>query len=318
MNAETIAEISLNIGSIKLRPNNPFKWASGYRMPIYNDNRMLLGEYENRMLVSNLLKNIIEKNNVTFEYIVGIPTAGIAPAASLADLMNKPLIIYNNGKFLKMDTNFSKMIQTQEYVDVIASTSPYSIYSGVSVANSEKKPFIYVRQKKKEHGMERKIEGILKQGQKVLLIDTFFDNENNYADSAVNAIYDVTNEQINITKGLVIEKEVNVSGKKLLALEDLISTGGSSIKEVIKYREQGAIVENILSIFNYGFPDVIKNFEDKNLTVNSALYYDTMLKVAKEKEYITSEQQEILSDWRIDPWNWGEKNGFSKGSIPLK
>jgi orotate phosphoribosyltransferase len=318
MNAEKIAETSLKIGSIKLRPANPFKWASGYRMPIYNDNRMLLGSYEHRMLVATSLASIIKENNLEFDYIAGIPTAGIAPAASLAQVMNKPLIIYDNGEFIESYGNFSQFDFLDDDFDVIASTCPYAISAGVEFANNKKKPFIYVRQSQKDHGMERKIEGVLSKDQTALLIDLFFNPQNSYADSAVDTIYNVTNAQVDVVKGLVIKNEVDVKGKKLLVLEDLISTGSSSIKEIIKYREQGAIVDNLLSIFNYGFPEVTKNFEDENLIVNSALYYDTMLNVAKEKGCITDKQQNLLADWRIDPFNWGEKNGFPQGSSPLK
>ncbi|MFA5333790.1 MAG: hypothetical protein WC376_04815 [Candidatus Nanoarchaeia archaeon] len=320
MNAEKIAETSLKIGSIKLRPSKPFKWVSGYRMPIYNDNRMLLGNYDHRMLVANSLAGIIKEKNLEFDYIAGIPTAGIAPAASLAKAVDKPLIIFDNGEFIESCyENFS-----EEYflmpglIDVVASTCPYSIAPAIDLANVNKKPFIYVRQNKKDHGMERKIEGIVSKGQTTLLIDLFFDPQSSYTDSAVDAIYDVTNAQVDVVKGLVIKNKVDVKGKRLLVLEDLISTGSSSIKEIIEYRKQGAIVDNLLSIFNYGFPEVNKNFEDEKIIVNSALYYDTLLKVAKETEYITGEQQELLSSWRIEPFKWGEQHGFPKDSMPFK
>jgi orotate phosphoribosyltransferase len=278
------------------------------------------------MLVSNGLKKIIEDNHIEFDYIAGIPTAGIAPAASLAQLMNKPLIIYDNNKFIKasnfMDiqkaNNSEFEIYNNKNLDAIASTCPYSIPAGIEIANSIKTPFVYVRQNKKDHGMERKIEGMLLENQKVLLLDLYLSSQESYGVSAGDSIFEITKKKVKIFKEAIMEQSVDVSGKKLLVLEDLISTGSSSIKEIIEYRKQGAIVENLLSIFNYGFPEVNKNFEDAKINVNSALYYDTMLKVAKENDYITMNQQELLSSWRIEPFKWGEKNGFPKDSMPLK
>jgi len=317
MSGEEIAKVSLEIGSIKLRPNNPYLWASGYRMPIYNDNRMLLGNYEHRILIANELKKIVEKNNISFDYVAGIPTAGIAPAASLAQILDKPLIIYDNGEFLEAESSISDLISSSENSDLIASTCPYAIPMSVRLANNERKPFIYVRQNNKDHGMERKIEGIVSKGQRAFLVDLFTDSEKSYLVSAMDAIYEVTNAQVGMAKWMISKNKVNVDGKKLLVLEDLISTGSSSIKEIIEYRKYGAIVEQLLSIFNYGFPEVNKNFIDEKISVNSALYYDTLLKIAKQTNYINSEQEKLLADWRLDPFNWGEKHGFIKGSKPL-
>ena len=90
---EQIAKASLEIKSIKLSPDDPFTWASGYRMPIYNDNRMLLGDYNHRMLVTNAFKDLIEAENISFDYIAGTSTAGIAPATSVANHYKVPLLI---------------------------------------------------------------------------------------------------------------------------------------------------------------------------------------------------------------------------------
>ncbi|MFA5303768.1 MAG: hypothetical protein WC393_04515 [Candidatus Nanoarchaeia archaeon] len=310
MNAEKIAETSLSIKSILLKPNEPFKWHSGYRMPIYNDNRMLLGNYEHRMLVSNSLASIIKENDLEFDYIAGIPTAGIAPAASLAQVMDKPLVLFDEGKFLEMNYNMSELISSFNNSEVIASTCPYAIPTAVIIANNEKKPFIYVRPKNKDHGTKKNIEGIIHEGQNAFLLDLIFNPETSYTDLAVNSIKDANNAQVNIVKGIITRNEIDIKGKRLLVLEDLISTGSSSITEIIEYRKQGAIVDNLLSIFNYGIPEIAKNFEDAKIKVFSALYYDTLLKIAKEKNYITNEQQELLEDWRAEPFKWGDKNGF--------
>ena len=90
--SKEIAKISLDTGAIKLNPENPFLWASGYRMPIYNDNRLLLGNAKHRQLVAEGFQAIIDTKNIEVDVIAGTATAGIAPATSLANLIESPLI----------------------------------------------------------------------------------------------------------------------------------------------------------------------------------------------------------------------------------
>ena len=119
--AQQLAKISLEIGAIKINPKNPFTWASGYRMPLYNDNRMLLGNADHRTLIAEGMKAIIEKEGVRVDAIAGVATAGIPHATSLANLIKLPLI--------------------------------------------------YVRSSPKEHGMKNQVEGILKPGQAVVVVE---------------------------------------------------------------------------------------------------------------------------------------------------
>jgi len=119
--AHQLAKISLEIGSIKIDSKNPFTWASGYRMPIYNDNRMLLGQAEHRALVAEAMRDIIEREGVSVDSVAGVATAGIPHAASLANLMKTPLL--------------------------------------------------YVRSAAKEHGLKNQVEGLLKPGQNVVVVE---------------------------------------------------------------------------------------------------------------------------------------------------
>lgn len=119
--AQQLAKISLEIGAIKINSKNPFTWASGYRMPLYNDNRMLLGNAEHRTLIAEGMKAIIEKEDVRVDTIAGVATAGIPHATSLANLIKLPLI--------------------------------------------------YVRSSPKEHGLKNQVEGILKPGQSVVVVE---------------------------------------------------------------------------------------------------------------------------------------------------
>ena len=90
--ANELARISLNIGSIKLSPESPFTWASGYRMPVYNDNRLLMGDFQHRMVVANGFKTLIDDNSLKFDLVAGTATAGISPATSLANSLQSALI----------------------------------------------------------------------------------------------------------------------------------------------------------------------------------------------------------------------------------
>lgn len=119
--AQQLAKISLEIGAIKINPKNPFTWASGYRMPLYNDNRMLLGNAEHRSLIAEGMKALIESEAIGVDTVAGVATAGIPHATSLANLAELPLI--------------------------------------------------YVRSSPKEHGLKNQVEGVLKPGQSVIVVE---------------------------------------------------------------------------------------------------------------------------------------------------
>ena len=135
--AQQLAKISLEIGAIKISPQKPFTWASGYRMPLYNDNRMLLGNADHRALIAEAMKTVIEKEDLRIDTIAGVATAGIPHATSLANLMKLPLI--------------------------------------------------YVRSSPKEHGLKNQVEGILKSGQKVIVVEDLISTGGS-AIKAVNAV----------------------------------------------------------------------------------------------------------------------------------
>lgn len=119
--SEQLAETALKIGAIRINTENPFTWASGYRMPVYNDNRLLLGNADHRLLIAQGFQNLLKVNKIDADAIAGTATAGIPPATTLADLTRKPLI--------------------------------------------------YVRSAPKKHGMQNQIEGILGEGQNVIVIE---------------------------------------------------------------------------------------------------------------------------------------------------
>lgn len=229
--SKEISKKALEIGAIKLNVEEPFQWASGYRMPIYNDNRMLLFFPEARALVTEGFEQIIDDYNVNFDIIAGTSTAGIAPGERLADALNKP--------------------------------------------------FVYVRDKPKGHGLKNQIEGI--------------------------------------------DAESNLNNAEVLLIEDLISTGGSSVKAVQAIRDANGKCNWCLSIFTYSLDTPTKMFAgevpyDKEgimklttpCNTQSILNYDSLLETAVEQNYLDKEQVHILKEWREDPFSWGEKKGFPR------
>jgi orotate phosphoribosyltransferase len=204
--ASPIAEMLLKIEAIKLNTRKPFTWSSGWKSPIYCDNRLSLSHPEVRNAIKDGLVNAIRENFYTAESIAGVATAGIAQGALVADALNLP--------------------------------------------------FLYVRPKPKDHGMENLIEGKITKGQKVVVV------------------------------------------------EDLVSTGGSSLKTVAALREAGFQVLGMISIFNYGFDIATRNFYEADVSLISLSDYGHLLPRALHQKYITEEQITSLKAWRVDPSNW--------------
>ena len=204
--AGKVAAMLLQIEAIKLNTEKPFTWSSGWKSPIYCDNRLSLSYPEIRTAIKEGLVQAIRENYFSAEGIAGVATAGIAQGALVADAMNLP--------------------------------------------------FLYVRAKPKDHGMENLIEGKVTKGQKIVVV------------------------------------------------EDLISTGGSSLKVVEALRKEGAHVLGMVSIFNYGFDHATRNFHDADVSLISLSDFSHLLTYALEQKYITEEQRTSLKAWRFDPAGW--------------
>ncbi len=205
-NEKAVAEKLLQTGAVKLSPQQPFTWASGWKSPIYCDNRKVLSFPYIRDFVKSEMCNIIFEKFPEAQLLAGVATAGIAWGAMAADQL--------------------------------------------------KLPFAYVRPKPKEHGMGNQIEGAYEPGQKTVVV------------------------------------------------EDLISTGKSSLQVVDVLRNAGLEVVGMVSIFNYGFDIAANAFVEKNCRFISLTNYEAMIKLALEKGIIAPEMEEILLQWKADPANW--------------
>jgi len=203
-----VAKRLLAIDTIKIQPNIPFTWASGWKSPIYCDNRKVLSFPETRTFICSQFVQLIREKYPNAEAIAGVATGAIA--------------------------------------------------HGVLVAEALQLPFIYVRSKPKGHGLENLIEGDIQPGTKVVII------------------------------------------------EDLISTGGSSISAAEAIRNFGAEVLGMLAIFTYNFPLATQNFEDANIELTTLSNYNILLKLAYDSGEISDSQLESLNSWRKSPETWGK------------
>ena len=206
--AEKTAELLLQINAIKLNPQKPFTWASGWKSPIYCDNRITLS-YPN---IRNYLREEFAKN---IEKVHGKP-------------------------------------------EVIAGVATGAIGIGILVAEIMGLPFVYVRPEPKKHGRQNQIEGVIQKGQRVVVV------------------------------------------------EDLISTGKSSLLAVEALKEAGAQVKGMAAIFTYGFEIADQNFKDANVTFNTLSNYEHLLELAVAKSYITELEFQTLQEWRKSPDTWGQ------------
>lgn len=205
-----LAENLLKISAIKLQPEHPFTWASGWNSPIYTDNRKTLSYPSVRTFIKVEMSRLIMENFGTPDAIAGVATGAIAMGAMVADDLGLP--------------------------------------------------YVYVRSTPKDHGLENLIEGNLKPGQKVVVI------------------------------------------------EDLISTGGSSLKAVEAIRAAGCEVVGMAAIFTYGFPIAINRFKEAGVNLVTLSNYNAMLESALETKYIRAEDLDTLKEWRKDPANWTPNN----------
>ncbi|BCY29282.1 orotate phosphoribosyltransferase [Flavobacterium okayamense] len=204
--AKKTAELLLQINAIKLNSKNPFTWASGWKSPIYCDNRIILSFPP----VRNYIREAFAKH--------------------IEEKFGKP--------------------------DVIAGVATGAIGIGILVAEYMGLPFVYVRPEPKKHGRQNQVEGFLQKGQNVVVV------------------------------------------------EDLISTGGSSLLAVEALRNEGANVKGMAAIFTYGFDISVEKIAAANLDVFTLSNYNVLLQEAVSKKYITEEELITLEDWRKSPSEW--------------
>ena len=205
-NEKAVAEKLLQVNAVKLNLKEPFTWASGWKSPIYCDNRRILSFPFARDYIKSELSNVVFEKFPEAELVAGVATAGIAWGAMVADQL--------------------------------------------------KLPYVYVRPKPKEHGLGNQVEGYFEKGQKAVVI------------------------------------------------EDLVSTGKSSLQVVDVLKSAGVEVIGMVSIFTYDFPVAAEAFKNAELKYQPLTNYPVLIQLAIEKGIVSNEEKEILLKWRNDPANW--------------
>jgi orotate phosphoribosyltransferase len=202
-----VARHLLDVQAVRLRPADPFTWSSGWKSPIYCDNRVTLAYPQVRTYIKHALADLVRAQFPQVQVIAGVATAGIPQGALVADVLDLP--------------------------------------------------YCYVRPEPKKHGMGNQIEGRLEATQKVVVV------------------------------------------------EDLISTGGSSLKVVEALRQAGAEVVGMIAIFTYGFAMADENFANAGVNLMCLSHYDTLVQEAQTLNYISTDAMASLTAWRENPVEWG-------------
>jgi len=205
-----IAEFLLRIKAVRLSPDQPFTWASGWKSPIYCDNRLTLSYPDVRNHIRESFVKVIEENYPTVNMIAGVATGGIA--------------------------------------------------LGVLVAQEMGLPFCYVRSNSKGHGMQNRVEGKLEEGHDVVVV------------------------------------------------EDLISTGGSSLLAIEALKESGASIRGLVAIFTYGFKESEQAFSNQGVPFHTLSDYSHLLKQALNSGLISEKDLQVLQEWRLDPSLWNPES----------
>ena len=205
---QKVAEFLLQIKAIKLQPNNPFTWASGWKSPIYCDNRITLSHPTIRTYIRQKLASLVQEEFGSVSVIAGVATAGIP--------------------------------------------------QGVLIAQELGLPFIYVRSAPKGHGRGNLIEGEFSEGQRVVVV------------------------------------------------EDLISTGKSSLQAVDALREAGLEVAGLVAIFNYGFDAATENFKNARCRFSTLSDYSALIDYARDHNFVSEDDLKLLRQWRENPSEWGD------------
>lgn len=318
---EEIAKASLLIGGIKLSPKEPFTWSSGTKNPIYNDNRMLLASHEHRALTTDGFVDLLERNKIdiaSIDYICGTSMSGIAPAASLAMQLMKDLIFFHENILYVYSFNWeaqrlSNIICPFKSYQPLLANAPFGIPQGILYANKRQSSFGYIRPEKKRHGLQKRIEGFHpKEGEKFdLYIERYeWDDDKKILDLLDEEKVHYQNAYIT---GIESERAKHIDflkNKKVIIIEDLVSTGGSYMKEVQACQTHGADVIGVASIFNYELEHAKEKIKASGIPLYSLLNYDTLLEVGVKEGHINDTEVAMLEDWRPDPENWGEKHGF--------
>ncbi|MBW2971821.1 hypothetical protein KY359_02180, partial [Candidatus Woesearchaeota archaeon] len=190
----------------------------------------------------------------------------------------------------------------------LVSTCPFGIPSAVMDANDLMLPFAYVRAEQKDHGLKKQTEGVVEAGSHAFLVDYHIGDSYVGIAKEVLEAKDVTVNQVVTEDISSILRPADVRGRHILQVEDLVSTGGSCVKEIDAYRKAGATVSHCLSIFSYQLDKALGDFRDAGVMLLPALTYPVLLEEAVAAGYVPGDSRAALDEWRAAPFEWGENH----------
>lgn len=296
---------------------DPIKWADGTFNPFYVDNSRAISNSLVRHMIRKRLPLLIEDPS-GIDYIYPIPKAGIAPATLLALEIGKPLLIKNDSKYYSLDIKAvkelvnTKLSEPIKNSNAIAGTIPFGIIFGIVIAEKLRKPFLFVGEKPKNHGLMKQIEGIVRSRDvHISLIDPVCVGTDMYTADAIEAL-EKSDKNIGVIFNHPISSllmEVNISGKRIATVDDLVSTG-ESISKISELIEKGGRVSPF-SIFDYELPKSSEEFRRYGLVNKSMIgFLDFMKEYGK---IISPADEKKIWNWYYDRPNWGDKNRFPSG-----
>ncbi len=296
--------------------HKPIKWASGTYNPMYVDNRIGISVPESRRSLKKELPSLVDYPD-TIDYVFGIPKAGIAPATLLAAEIGKPLLIKHNDSYYSIDLQkiqewvVSGKNDSIEQANTIAATVPFGIPFGIMAAEHMRKPFLFVREKPKDHGKMKQVEGIVVPGGSTVLIDPIYINLPTYFHDAVQGLRDAGIKIISHCRPFLNEfiKRVDIDGMRIISMEDLVSTGESSLEQTKALLLAGAIVFPT-SVFSYNLPSAMEAFAKYGLVNKSIITFVQLVSEYKNQNKLSAVDEDHLLDWYHNQPTWGDTNGF--------
>lgn len=303
----------------------PIRWASLTYNPNYLDNRVGVSVVGSRRILRKALPLLIE-NPGTIDYIYGVPKGGIAPATLLALEIHKPLLFKHDGSYYSIDVKEVAEWYQDHLNDhrtfstcskVIAATVPFGITFGIVVAELMKLPFLFIRDAPKDHGKMQQVEGRITEGLWAKIIDPMWGNLPTPESDESSKVLENVGVHILSTHYPRLNdfiRKVNITGKKIAAIEDVVSTGESSLKSIVSLITEGAAV-SAYAIFSYDFRATIANFAQYGLVLKSVANFSQLTDEYRNQGIFVADEESRLWNWYNNQPTWGDEHGFPSDKV---
>ena len=296
-------------GIISLETKNPFRWTSGIISPINIKIENIMRLTKLRLKIFELTMDTICKADLedSFDIVIAKSKEDIWIGKLIALRLDKPFILIKNGKAHRELEGLNQIRPYfQRYkkdIQSITSSSPEGISVGIEIAHINSLPFGYIVNNPKK---PFEINGGIRNGKSFLIY-----HENNFQElkaiSEKLGIHIVDSYHLENSRDPI---EVDISGKKVLLVENLCTTMQSALKEINTIRKLGGIIENILTIINYGLPESYARADEANVQIHNTIHSNDFIKSGIKQGFIKEKEKFILKNFFSDPYHWAENNEF--------